>query len=291
MELHHLRCAIAIADHGTFTEAAAALHLSQPTLSYAIGQLERELGARLFERSARQTRLTAAGEAFLGPARSTIDEADRARAAVDAISGVVSGELRIVTIRTAVVETAGYLAAFHRAFPGVRLTVEDPTGDDDVIQLVRSRRCEVGLMRSTACPPDLDSVALQDQDLVVLFPAGTAPVGRTVELIDLAATPIVVPLRGSRPRAALDALLRGAGVEPIVAAECANLEMLFELVRGGVGAAITSNSRAAMLRTDGFAIRQLEPAQLTQLAAVWRATNASPAATAFIRTATTAIRP
>ena len=50
MDLNQLRGAVALADHGTFTRAAAALHMTQPSLSYTIGRLESELGTRLFER-------------------------------------------------------------------------------------------------------------------------------------------------------------------------------------------------------------------------------------------------
>jgi len=283
MELRQLKCVLAVADYGSFTDAAAALHLTQPTLSYAVAQLERELGARLFDRSARRTAITEAGEAFLGPARAAINEADRAQAAVVAIAGVVTGDLRIVCVRTAVVEASQHLAAFQRAFPGVRLVVEDPTGDHDVVRLVRAGLCEIGVLRSTV-PQDLDSVPLGTQHLVVLYPSALAPKRPTVTLAGLAGTPLVVALRGTRSRTALEAMVRNAGIEPTVAAECANLEMRVELVRGGVGAMITSNSRAAMLNNEGLTVRQLQPKQPTPLTAVWQATNASPAATAFMGT-------
>src|SRR5947208_14464522 len=114
MELHHLRCAVAIADKGSFTEAAASLHLSQPALSYAIRRLEHDVGARLFDRTPSGARPTAAGAAFLVPARRALAEAANTTAAVHGVTGLLTGELRVVGLRTAVVETAALGAGFRQ---------------------------------------------------------------------------------------------------------------------------------------------------------------------------------
>ena len=91
MELHELRCAIAVADHRSFTGAASALHLTQPAVSYVVRKLERELGVELFRRLGTGTRLTAAGEAFLPVARDTLRNADRIEETMAEITGVISG--------------------------------------------------------------------------------------------------------------------------------------------------------------------------------------------------------
>src|SRR6185295_14898011 len=87
MDLRQLRYFLAVADRGSFTRAAAALHVSQPALSLAIGKLEDELGARLFDRGDRFVRATTAGERLIGHARTVLDEAAKARAAVRDESG------------------------------------------------------------------------------------------------------------------------------------------------------------------------------------------------------------
>jgi DNA-binding transcriptional LysR family regulator len=81
-ELRHLRCFVAAAEELNFTRAAARQHVVQQSLSATIKQLEQELGARLFDRTTRVVRLTAAGEEFLPAARRVLAEADRAFAAV-----------------------------------------------------------------------------------------------------------------------------------------------------------------------------------------------------------------
>jgi LysR family transcriptional regulator, cyn operon transcriptional activator len=68
-ELRHLRCLLAVAEHSSFTRAAEDPHLSQPTLSQQIKQLERAVGAQLLDRSGRSVRLTDAGTVYVGHAR------------------------------------------------------------------------------------------------------------------------------------------------------------------------------------------------------------------------------
>ena len=66
MLLRHARYLVAIADHGSFTRAAAEMHVSQPALSQQIRQLEEMLGARLLDRTGRIVRPTDAGRAYMG---------------------------------------------------------------------------------------------------------------------------------------------------------------------------------------------------------------------------------
>jgi LysR family transcriptional regulator, cyn operon transcriptional activator len=74
MDLRQLEYAVAVADHGGFTSAARALHLSQPSLSHGVRQLEAELGVELFQRLGRTVRPSAAGERVVDAARRVLRE-------------------------------------------------------------------------------------------------------------------------------------------------------------------------------------------------------------------------
>ncbi|MFE0111464.1 LysR family transcriptional regulator, partial [Amycolatopsis sp. NPDC059019] len=80
LELRLIRYFIAVAEHGQFSRAAAALHIGQPSLSRQIRGLEHQLGVRLLERTPRGTRLSEAGEAFLPKAKALLRAADEAAA-------------------------------------------------------------------------------------------------------------------------------------------------------------------------------------------------------------------
>ena len=76
MELRQIEYVLAVVDRGSFTKAAAAVHVSQPSLSDGIRRLEAELGVRLFDRLGRSVELTDAGLALVGPARQLLGMLD-----------------------------------------------------------------------------------------------------------------------------------------------------------------------------------------------------------------------
>src|SRR2546421_6178472 len=98
MEVQQLRYVLAVVDNGTFTAAARACFVAQPSLSHAIRTLESELGVELFHRIGRRTKLTAAGEAFTAAARDVVRAVDTLRAEVDAVAGVMTGHLDLVAL-------------------------------------------------------------------------------------------------------------------------------------------------------------------------------------------------
>jgi LysR family hca operon transcriptional activator len=91
VELRLYRYVTVLAEVLNFTRAAARLHVAQPALSKQIRQLEENLGAKLFERTKREVRLTAAGEAFTAEARLTLFHADRAVQGAKAARGLHRG--------------------------------------------------------------------------------------------------------------------------------------------------------------------------------------------------------
>src|SRR5262247_665939 len=100
MELRPIEYVCAIADHGSFTRAAAALEIAQPSLSEGIHRLERELGVKLFDRVGRGVRLSAAGAALLGPARQLLRDRDAVLAAVASVRDLTGGTLDLVALPT-----------------------------------------------------------------------------------------------------------------------------------------------------------------------------------------------
>ena len=126
MEARHLRYALALAEHQHFGRAAASLGIAQPPLSTQIAALEREVGERLFDRTARGVFPTAAGEAFLAHARSALTEMTRARVDAGRAARGETGRLRIGFIGSALLAPLpGVIGRFRRTHPEVRLTMEE----------------------------------------------------------------------------------------------------------------------------------------------------------------------
>jgi LysR family transcriptional regulator, benzoate and cis,cis-muconate-responsive activator of ben and cat genes len=126
MELRHLRYFVAVAEAENVSRAALKLHVSQPSLSRQIRDLEDELGFLLLERTAKSVSLTDAGRAFLGEARAVLQRADDA---VKTARAVATGGRGEVHLGYAPSPTARILPptlrAFQAALPGVRVKLHD----------------------------------------------------------------------------------------------------------------------------------------------------------------------
>ena len=104
MNLFHIRYFVKLAEVGHYTKAAQELHITQPSLSHAISQLENELGVPLFEKNGRNTTLTRFGDEFLACAKQTISTLD---GGVDSIQREARGDGVI---------RVGFLRAFGTQF-------------------------------------------------------------------------------------------------------------------------------------------------------------------------------
>jgi len=131
VELRRLRYFVAVAEHRNFTRAAAALYISQPTLSQQIRQLERTLAVTLFERDTQRVSLTPAGRELLDRAPAILSAVEDAEAATRAAAGRIDGRLRVGLALDACHAAADPLARFRRQHPDV--DVEVCLGVDNVL--------------------------------------------------------------------------------------------------------------------------------------------------------------
>lgn len=135
MELRHLRYFIAVADEENVSRAAAKLHVSQPGISRQIRDLEDEIGFRLFERSAKSLKLTAAGKTFLIEARAVLQRADDAVKNARAVAGG-AGELHVGYAPSLTVKILPQaLRVFQEKYPEVRVSLHDLSTEEMLSKL------------------------------------------------------------------------------------------------------------------------------------------------------------
>jgi LysR family carnitine catabolism transcriptional activator len=292
MELRQVEYVVAAVDHGGFTRAAEAIPVSQPSLSVGIRGLERELGAALFERIGRTVQLTAAGEAFLGPARQLLRDADTARQAVASVAGLRSGHLDLVALPTLAVDPlVELLGRFRAKHPGIVVRVTDPEDGADAPTTVRSGSCELGLVELPLTTADLAEVPLLDQEVCAVQPPGTDDQrGRVTHgrlpVARLADRPMVATPAGTSMRRLVDDALARAGVEPSIAVETAHRETLLPLVLAGAGTAFLPEPLAIRATEAGAVVSRLDPPVVRSIGLVHRHGPLSPAAAAFVAIAT-----
>ena len=187
VELRHLRALIAVADEGSFTDAAANLDVSQASVSRTIAALEMHLGTRLIHRTTRQVSLTGAGVRAVEQARRVLEEMAAFTRAVE--SGV--GELRLGYAWAALGRrTTGLLQQWSATHPGTDLVlVHSHTRTAGLAE----RLTDVAVMRRPVDDPRLDSVLVGTESRYAAIPAGD-PLARrrSVRLTDLAGRTVAV---------------------------------------------------------------------------------------------------
>ncbi len=278
-----MRYVVAVAETGGFTRAAERCHVVQSALSHQIARLEKELGARLFDRTSRSVRLTAAGEAFVPVARQALQAAERARAEVAAATGEVRGRLAVGAISTVgAVDLARELGDFHTRYPQVQISLlMDMT--EPLVESVRDGALDVAFigMVPTARTTGVREKELARSELVAVVPPDHPLAGREwTTLARVARENFVDYMAGSAARRQRDDAFRAAGLDSEVAFEVTSVDFLAQLVRAGLGIGMVPEPTASGL--PGLRTVRVRPAPERTERVVWSAQGPSPAALAFL---------
>ncbi len=288
MDERRLTYFLAVVDEGTVTGAARRLHVAQPSLSQAVRALESELGVQLFNRVGRGLRLSAAGEAFVGPARQVLRAIEEARDAITGIVEVRTGRLELAALATLAVDPmASLIGRFRERYPGIEVRVHEPESADGVRALVRDGTCELGAAHLPLTGGQLIAHPLGEQELLfVLGPESIPDSDRPLGARELARTPLVVSPPGTSTRILLEQALTAVGVTPEIAVETAAREAIVPLVLAGAGAALLPAPLALEAERRGAAVRSARPKITRTVGLVHRASRLSPTAAAFLALAT-----
>ncbi|MEV6140065.1 LysR substrate-binding domain-containing protein [Nocardia sp. NPDC051990] len=172
MNVVKLRSFLAVAEELHFGRAAERLHTAQPPLSRTIKQLERELGALLFERNTRSVKLTPSGEALVGPAKEVLAAIRRAEAAVRSAN---DGEVGLVRIAFAGVSTHRLVAKLAREVrsqrPGIQLDLSSQNFAQPAMTRLVQGDTDLALGRWDVIPDDVSTQVVMQDSLVVALPS------------------------------------------------------------------------------------------------------------------------
>ncbi|WP_340558861.1 LysR family transcriptional regulator [Streptomyces sp. GSL17-111] len=284
MELRQLEYFVAVADERNFTRAAARVHISQSGVSAQVRQLERELGADLFDRSARTVTLTAAGRAALTHARAALAAAEAVGEAVSEVTGLLRGRLTLgMVIGCTVTPLFDALAAFHREHPGVELSLREDHSDR-LVSDVRSGALDAALVGSaTAAPEGLEALTVVSERLVTAVPPDH-PLARLrrVTLRDVCVHPIVCLPPGTGVRTVFDRACAAQDLRPAVPLQAGAADAVADLAARGLAAAVLSASMVHS-QDDRLVVRPIADADTpAYLSVVWRAAH-GPALRALLR--------
>jgi DNA-binding transcriptional LysR family regulator len=283
VERRQLEYFLAVVDHGSFTAAAQALFVAQPSLSQAVRSLERELRADLFFRVPRGVLLTPAGEALLLPARQAIRDLATARAAVQQVVGLTGGRLDITMLPALALDPmAPIVAAFRHRYPDVRIAVRQPEETRRVYDDVRTGTTEMGFLdQREVLVDELETEEICRQDMLAVLPPGTERDDSPVSWEEMLDRGLIVGTPGTVVRNTVEAWAREHGRRVLPAVELGRRESGVYLVVAGAGVAAFPAPLAALARSLGAVVRPLAMNEPRVISMCWRTGPLSPAADAF----------
>jgi DNA-binding transcriptional LysR family regulator len=245
VELRTLRYFVTIAETGSVTAAAAALHLTQPSMSRQVRHLERRLGMDLFVRDEGRLRLTAAGRAFRPTAERLLAQAERALEAAAEIAAGRLEHLRITAPGTTLTDVvAPFLATLRPDDPMPGVQAEGP------LSVYAALGREADLAIGTApWPAPLDGLPLADLPVWAYMPADHRLAGlEAVEIQDLLGETLLIQTRDHHPRRALDEAVARARLAYGKFHEFTSAEVAQAVAAAGRGIAVVSDDARFGLR-------------------------------------------
>ncbi|CAN5829210.1 LysR substrate-binding domain-containing protein [soil metagenome] len=262
VDLRAWRQFVAVAEELHFGRAAVRLHMTQPTVTQAIAQLEKTLGVMLFDRTRRRVALTPAGETLLPDVRELLARAQALLARAPAAAAGEVGRVRLAFVSTIGFETLpAWVREFRALCPEVALELVEATGDVQLEAFARSD-IDAGLMLHSPgfAPPGLERVPVSEEPLVLALPA-RHPLARASKpaLQDVLAEPLVIFPRRILPSLhdAIVGLYHAAGLAPAIAQEAIQMQTIVNLVWGGIGVAWVPQS-VTQFRRAGVVYRRAD---------------------------------
>lgn len=245
MLLRHLRYLVAVVEHGGFTRAAEALHVSQPTLSQQVQQLEQRLGFNLLDRTGRIVRATDEGEAYLHHVRRAFAELKAAEQAVADVRGLGRGVLRIgVTPTFSSYFVGPVINAFGTRFPGIKTQLEVTTQDRLESEL-EIDRLDVGIAFEAVRSHEVMVMPLFKEQLCLVVAEEHALTSDTVPIERLSTgVPLALLNESFATRRHIDLYFREHDVRPTILFEGNSIDSIIAVVRRGRFATILPDSAA-----------------------------------------------
>ncbi|HBN5735886.1 TPA: transcriptional regulator CynR, partial [Escherichia coli] len=228
----HINYFLAVAEHGSFTRAASALHVSQPALSQQIRQLEESLGVPLFDRSGRTIRLTDAGEVWRQYASRALQELGAGKRAIHDVADLTRGSLRIAVTPTFTSYFIGPLMAdFYARYPGITLKLQEMS-QEKIEDLLCRDELDVGIAFAPVHSPELEAIPLLTESLALVV-AQHHPLAacEQVALSRLHDEKLVLLSAEFATREQIDHYCEKAGLHPQVVIEANSISAVLELIR------------------------------------------------------------
>jgi LysR family nitrogen assimilation transcriptional regulator len=236
MDLSKIRYFLAVGEHGSISDAAEALRISQPTLSRHIQSLGREFGVTLLTRNGRGVSITDAGQRLLEGLRGLDRQLRSVRVEVAEAGGQATGEVAFgIPPSPRTFLGIAVLSAFSQAHPNVVIRVTEETSGR-VRDLVARGELDFALTNSLEPMGGLHVDVLATEPLLLVGPRGTAlSMDCEVPIKDLADLPLIMTSPPNSLRSVLEMAMGSHGLRPLTRIEANTLPLMIDLVCADLG--------------------------------------------------------
>jgi len=286
MELRHLRYFTAVVQWSGYREASRRIHVAQPAISQTVGDLEQELGVKLFSRSKRIAQLTPEGELFYAEAVRTLAQAE---AAVDTARRAAKGEIGRLSIGFIGSATYVFLPALIRdykaRYPGVKLTLQELSPLQQEVAFNQGL-IDIGFTRTLTVEQSrtLSSRCLYRDPMMAVLPLSRPVKTKRVRIADLAQESFILFHREDAPSLfdTITGMCKNAGFSPRVDSELNLMQTVLSVVEAEQGVSIVP-ACVRNLRSDGVRFYRLQPDDVRlELVAAWKKESPSVVLSAFL---------
>lgn len=275
MDIRALRYFVEVVDQQSFTKAATKLHVTQPTVSKMVQQLEHSFGVALLARVGKRFHVTDAGNVVLQRAREMIALHDTLRVEIQDLQQLGRGALLMGLSPSTHTVLAPVFAAYHACYPKIELKLFE-IGSNATISDLREGTLELGTLlefpRVADVWTEFDSLPLFESPLCLLAPADSPWAGRSsVALSELADCDFIFYGDSFALNDLVSDACAEAGFVPRISGRSGQWDFIASLVGLGVGIALLPQMYCQTLRPEQFTIVEVQsPALMWKLVLAWR---------------------
>jgi len=254
-----LRLFLALADSGSVSAAAKAMHVTQPTASMQLKEVTHSVGAPLFEFVGKKFYLTDLGKELAATARTVAQTWDTFEQNVDAVKGLSRGKLKVAVVSTAKYFMPRLIGSFCKRHPQIDISLEI-LNRDGVVQRLRENLDDLYIMSMPPADMDLgDEVFMANPIVVIAATSDALSKAKHVALEAIAQRRFIFREKGSGTRMAADKYFRKMRFKPDVRLELGSNEAIKESVAGGLGIGVVSRHALHGLKKEhGVSVIELD---------------------------------
>jgi len=244
------------------TKAAQQLFITQPSVSYAIKQMEKALGVKLFNRLSKGVELTQEGRELFLYVEQSMAMLEAGEKKIQELKQLKTGELRIGASDTMIKQLMlPYFDRFHARYPDIRLRVAHGS-TSEIIQFLKEGRVDIGVVRLPAEDPLIEVQEFaRVQDTFVAGPAFRHLAEKPITISQMKDIPLITLIPGSNTRRYLEQLFAAHGIEPKFDFVLSNVDLMVEFAKRNLGITLVARSFVQKELASGglVELRTVEP--------------------------------